>query len=466
MKKSEITFSVILVPIDYIMIILAAFSAYFLRFSKFYQENIREIVFNLPFGGYLGAALIVALFWLIIFALVGLYTIGGRRKLIDEVSKVAIACSAGLVLITVLIFFRRELFDSRFIVLAAWALSIIYVSLARLIVRKIQQHFIKKGYGVRRVVIIGKDKNTRNIVSEIQRQPSLGYKIVKIYEESNDSVRDRIRGLRSEIDEIILADPNISREESVRLLDICNENHIVYKYAADIFNARTANIEITMMDSTPLVEIKRTPLDGWGRVAKRIFDIAGSLFFIIILSPVMIITAVAIKLNSQGPVFFTYKRIGEKGNSFTFIKFRSMIKDAHKYRFDPEFLDKHKDMRQGTPMMKFKNDPRITKVGRFIRKTSLDELPNFFCSLVGTMSLVGPRPHEPEEVGRYQKHHKKVLTLKPGITGLPQISGRSDLGFEEEVRLDTYYIENWSLRLDLQILLKTPWVVLSKKVEG
>ncbi|MBU4332747.1 sugar transferase [Patescibacteria group bacterium] len=466
MKKSELTFSVVLVPLDYIMILLAGMSAYFLRYSKFYQENIREIVFDLPFNGYFATILGVGIFWVGIFALTGLYTIGVRRKFIDEFSKIFVGCSAGLALITFLVFFKRELFDSRFIVLAAWILAILYVSIGRFIMRKIQQYFVKRGYGIKRVVVIGNDKTTKNIIFEIENNLSLGFKIVKFFEELNESVRDKIGNMDKEVDEVILADPNISRRESLKLLDICNELHITYKYAADIFNARTINVDITMMNSIPVIEIKRTPLDGWGRVVKRIFDIFGSLFFIILLSPVMIIAAIAIKLDSRGPIFFTYSRIGEQGKPFTFIKFRSMTKNAHKLRFDEEFLKEQENMRDGTPMMKFKNDPRITRVGKFIRKTSIDELPNFFCSLIGTMSLVGPRPHEPEEVEKYQKRHKKVLTLKPGITGLAQISGRSDLDFEDEVKLDTYYIENWSLKLDLQILFKTPFVVLRKRVRG
>ena len=140
-----------------------------------------------------------------------------------------------------------------------------------------------------------------------------------------------------------------------------------------------------------------------------------------------------------------------------------MITDSHKFRFDKEFLDNQQNLREGSPMMKFKSDPRITKVGKFIRRFSLDELPELFIVLFGKMTLVGPRPHEIEEVEKYQKHHKKLLTIKPGITGLSQVSGRSDLDFEQEVRLDTFYIENWSVGLDLQILLKTPLAIIKRR---
>jgi len=471
MKKAEITFSAMLVPVDYLMIILAALSAYTLRFSEFYQSRIREIVFEMPFSGYFPVALGVGIVWLVIFGLMGLYTMGGRKRFIDEISKVIVGCSAGLAVITILIFFKRELFDSRFIVLAAWALAIIYVSFGRFIVRKIQQHFVKRGYGINRLVVIGQGKNAIAIISEIEKQPSLGYRVVRVYEELNESVRDKIRNTGGEIDELILVDSEVPHEESMKLLDICNENHIIYKYAADVFNARSANIEITMMDSTPLVEIKRTPLDGWGRVAKRIFDIFGSLILIVLSSPVMILTAIAIKLDSKGPVFYLNERIGEKGRKFETIKFRSMkvescvgsrYSDVEKALALEQELIEEKNTRSG-PLYKIKDDPRVTRVGRFIRKTSIDELPQFFNVFRGNMSLVGPRPHQPREVDLYQRRHKNLLGIKPGVSGLAAISGRSDLDFEDEARLDIYYVENWSLGLDLQILLKTPMAVLKKR---
>ena len=153
-------------------------------------------------------------------------------------------------------------------------------------------------------------------------------------------------------------------------------------------------------------------------------------------------------------------RIGQGGKPFPYFKFRSMVPGTHNMRYR-ELSEK--DTRKGAPVVKIENDPRITRVGGFIRKFSIDELPEFFLVLTGKMSLVGPRPHMPEEVAKYKPEHKKVLTIKPGITGLAQISGRADLDFDEEVRLDTYYIEHWSPWLDLYILFKTPIVVIFRK---
>jgi len=185
------------------------------------------------------------------------------------------------------------------------------------------------------------------------------------------------------------------------------------------------------------------------------------------LSPILLITMVAIKLNSHGPIFFSRRddgsyvyRVGKGGKPFKYFKFRSMIPGTDNMRYK-ELADKN--VRGDGPMVKIKDDPRVTRVGKFIRRWSIDELPELFLVFIGRMSLIGPRPHLPEEVAKYEQHHRKTLTIKPGITGLAQVSGRSDLAFEEEVKLDIYYIENWSLLLDLSILLKTPLAVFKHR---
>ena len=221
------------------------------------------------------------------------------------------------------------------------------------------------------------------------------------------------------------------------------------------------------MAGVPIVEVKKTPLEGWGRIGKRIFDVIGSLLILIILSPVLIIVMLLILIDSHGPIFFSkldddspLYRVGEGGRLFRYLKFRSMKPKTDSLRYT-ELADMN--LRSDGPMVKIKDDPRVTRIGRFIRRFSIDELPELFLVLKGDMSLVGPRPHLPEEVAKYEHHHKKVLTIKPGMTGMAQTSGRSDLTFEEEVKLDTYYIENWSLLLDMAILLKTPLAVFKSR---
>lgn len=450
------------------MIMLAGTSAYYLRFTSVATE-IRPVIFSLPFGDYFQILLLIALAWLIIFALAGLYSIKGSRRLTAEVYRVILACSTGLMLIVIMIFIFRELFSSRFIVLAGWLLAIIYISLARIIIRSIQRTLLNYGIGVHKVVLVGNSNTTDVLIHEFSSRKNLGYEIVKRLKNfSLESEQEMSEYLKSkEVDEIVQSDPNLSKAEVLRLFDFADENHITFKYAADLLGTKVLKTEVAEIAGIPVVEVKETPLDGWGRILKRIFDIILSLFFIIIFSPIFIMAAIIIKLDSRGPVIYKNERVLKNG-TFKLFKFRSMI---YQYCVGDDYgndqalelekkLIEEKSIKAG-PVYKIADDPRLTGVGKFIRRWSIDELPQFFNVLQGDMSLVGPRPHQPREVAKYKHHHKKVLSIKPGITGLAQISGRSDLGFEDEVKLDSYYIENWSILLDLSILFRTPLAIIS-----
>ncbi|MBI3290666.1 sugar transferase [Candidatus Falkowbacteria bacterium] len=464
MKHSELVFTAVKPFLDYLALIFAALTAYFIRYLPIIQD-IRPVIFDLPFRGYFSLALIISFVWIIIFALAGLYAVIGPKKFREEFSKIFIACSAGLALVLAIMVFSRFLFDSRFIILASWALAIIFVSLERLVIHLVQRLSYKIGFGVHRIVIIGNGHIAKELIKEFTSHPSLGYKIVGQFPVFDAETNQKLDQMADEdkIDEIIQINPNLNTEQTMNLVNFVNEKHLDFRYTADLLGTQLINLEVTTYAGMPIVEVKKTRLDGWGKIYKRIFDVIASIIFIILFSPLMLVTAVIIKLTSPGPIFFKYKRIGQFGKTFLYFKFRSMVKDAHNKRFDPGFLAEHKNLRQGTPMIKFKNDPRITPFGRFIRRFSIDELPELFNVVIGKMSLVGPRPHEIEEVNRYQRHHKKLLNIRPGITGLSQVSGRSDLDFEEEVKLDIYYMENWSIGLDLLILLKTPLAIIKRR---
>jgi lipopolysaccharide/colanic/teichoic acid biosynthesis glycosyltransferase len=236
---------------------------------------------------------------------------------------------------------------------------------------------------------------------------------------------------------------------------------------------QASNFEVGIFLGEPLIEIKNTSLDGWGKILKRIFDIVGAIVGIIIFGIPMLLATIAVWLDSGFPIIFKNERVGHKGG-FDLYKFRYMKnKYCHGKQYSEEhnkkalrFLEKliEKQSIKKGPLYKIKNDPRKTKVGTFLEKYSVDELPQFFNVLKGEMSLVGPRPHQPLEVEKYQDYAKRVLTIKPGITGMAQVSGRSDLSFEDEVRLDIFYIENWSMWGDIVIILKTiPALLWSRK---
>jgi exopolysaccharide biosynthesis polyprenyl glycosylphosphotransferase len=464
MKRSELIFSAITLPLDYLTLIVAAVSAYSIRYLPATQK-VRPVIFDLPFQNFLPIVSLIAMAWIIIFAISGLYTMRGARKIGQEISKIFIACSAGLALVLAYMVFSRFLFDSRFIILVAWLFAIIFISFERLIIRLLQRVAFRFGIGVHRIIVVGNGQIAKKLAEIFLNRPALGFKVVGQIDNFNETEKIKLEAMAKEdsFDEIVQVNPNLSLNQTTELVDFVNEYHLTYKYTADLLDTQLTNLEVSTLSGVPIVEVKQTRLDGWGRIYKRVFDIIGSIILIALFSPVMLVIAVMIKFDSRGPIFFRYKRIGQEGKPFTYFKFRSMIKDAHKYRFDQEFLASHKNLRDGSPMIKFKDDPRITRVGKLLRRFSLDELSEFFLVLTGHMSLVGPRPHEVEEVERYQKHHKKVLTIKPGITGMAQVSGRSDLDFEEEVKLDTYYIENWSLGRDLQILFKTPAAIIKRR---
>ncbi|MCK5122872.1 MAG: sugar transferase [Candidatus Pacebacteria bacterium] len=457
MKRSELIFNVLLVPIDFLMIMLAGILAYSLRFSGELSQ-LRPIVFDLPFSRFMEITFAVSPVFIISFALIGLYSLSNVRKLWKEIFQIMIGVSASFMVIIFIAFMQREMFSSRFIFFAAWFFAITTVVSGRVMIRIIQSWLAHKyKLGFHRLVLLGDNGIVKTVHREIKKNKILGYKVVR-------KLRDfRIEDLEKifkdpGIDEIILCSTKVERERIHDLLDFCQEKNIDFKFVPDMFQAQAALFEMQTISDITFIEVKRTPLDGWGTVIKRIFDIVASFIGLIILSPFFAVMALIIKSDSAGPVFARLERIS-RGKKFRLYKFRSMIENAHEMKYDkegnlnPEFA-KYNEREEG-PLFKMKDDPRITKVGKFIRKTRLDEFPQLINVLKGDISLVGPRPHEPEEVAQYKKHHKKLLTIKSGMTGMAQVSGSSNLDFEKEAKLDIYYIENWSLLLDLIILFKT-----------
>jgi exopolysaccharide biosynthesis polyprenyl glycosylphosphotransferase len=468
-RKFDLAFAALQLPLDGVALIGAAIAAYTVRYLPEFIE-VRPLFTQINFDRYLATSILFAIIWILIFALAGLYAIRPRRAW-PEIGRILIGCTAGTAILIATVFFQRDLTTSRFIVIAVWALSITFVGFERLLLRVIRHELLRARIGHRRVVIIGRGRTADALTNLYKENPILGFTIVRRFQGWSEQTRHDVdRLVRSNrIDEILLADPDLPKEDALDLIAFSEENHVAFKYLADLFAARFGNIEVTTNGGIPIIEAKRTPLDGWGRIFKRAFDIVVSLLLIIILSPIMIIEAILIKLTSAGPVFFgprsdekPAERIGERGIPFRYFKFRTMYTNVDKLHNDPSFLKKYGNLREG-PLMKIKEDPRVTPVGRFLRRFSLDELPELFLVFTGRMSLVGPRPHRPDEVSRYKSHHRRVLAIKPGITGMSQISGRADLDFEDEVKLDTWYIEHWSPSLDLWILLKTPSVVLARK---
>ncbi len=472
MKKSELVFNVVLLPLDFLAILGAALVSYLFRFRIPKTSQLFVAGLDLNLHDYVFIAAIVAFIFVLFMAGNGLYVLKNTRRIYGELFKVFVSLSTATLALIIFLFFTKEFDTSRFLLIAVWVLSIILVCVERIIVRVIQRVLFSRGKYVRNVVLIGDNHATHQLADTYKNNPYMGYKVVAdLPEDDIDHTIQRLAHVKNTngIDEIIQSNPKFSPHDVERLVDFCYEYHVDFKYTPDLFESLATNIAIQTVAGIPVIEIKKTALEGWGRVAKRAVDIIGALIAIIIFAIPMLITAIAIAIDSGFPVIYKNERVNHKGGKFKVYKFRSYKKElstgeeygGKKASELEDKLAKEMSLRKG-PLHKIdpSKDFRLTRVGPFIRKTSLDELPQFFNVLKGNLSLVGPRPHMPKEVAKYEKHHKRVLTIKPGVTGLPQINGRSDLDFEEEVRLDMYYIENWSFLLDLKILIMTPFALL------
>lgn len=450
MKKSDLFFNVLRLPVDFLMLLLAGATTYIFRTEILGAFRPVLFDFNLPLSKYLYLVIFVSVLFIAAYAISGLYSMRVRIGITEEFLKIILSSSAAIMTIIVYIFLRQELFNSRFLVLGGWFFAVLFVFLGRILVRYLQIFFVtKRDFGIHKIMVIGNGQAASGIIGDITQNPSSGYRIVK------HLVNPEVEEIKSfvenpGVDEVILANYDYPANKIVELIDCCNEHHLIFKFVPNLGQTMTANYEMDVISGMPLIELKRTALDGWGKVIKRVLDMFAGMLGLIIFSPLIGIIAFAIKWETEGPVFARLKRVS-RNKEFDLLKFRGMIKNAEELK---PYLAVFNE-RQDGPLFKMKNDPRLTGVGCFIRKYRFDEIPQFWNVLRGDMSLVGPRPHQPDEISQYQKHHKRVLAIKAGATGLAQVSGSSDLPFDHEVAIDTFYIENWSLWLDCKIIVKT-----------
>lgn len=450
MKKADLFFNVLRLPVDFAMLVAAGVLTYIFRTEilSFFRPVLFE--FHLPLGRYVTIVLVTTIVFVVAYAISGLYAMRVRLTIGQEILRIVVASSGAILGIIIFIFLRQELFDSRFLVLGGWLFAILFVTFGRYGVRKLQRYMVlRRGFGIHKAMVIGDDEISHDIVRALYDDPASGYRVVKhLFNPDLEEVRVAVGN--PGIDEVILANPNYPAQRILELVDFCHENHISFKFVPNIYQTLTTHYDVDAINNIPVIELRRTSLDGWGRVAKRTIDIIFSISALVIFSPLFALIALAIKWETSGPVFARLKRVSRR-REFYLLKFRGMIENAEELK--PYLMTQNE--RSDGPLFKMKNDPRITKVGRFIRKYRLDELAQFINVLRGEMSVIGPRPHQPDEIAQYAKHHKKLLAIKAGASGFAQISGSSDIPFEEEVRLDTFYIENWSLWLDFKIMIKT-----------
>jgi len=365
------------------------------------------------------------------------------------------------VLITIGIAFVLKIVAySRLVVVGFWIGGILVSGLLHFLKRLSFISLARKGIMTQNVLIVGAGNVGSTIAAEFTSNPTLGYRVIGFVDDHEKTHENGIPilGKTTEVlsilktqpvDEIIVTIPS-ERDMVNSFIRELRKFDVQIKIIPDMYNLVTTSVEFGQINALPYVTLVKTPMRGIGLFFKRSFDVIAAGIGLLIISPILLATAIAIKLDSKGTVFYRQKRIGKNGQIFHMYKFRSMISNADELK---EALEKHNEA--DGPVFKIKNDPRITRIGEFIRKYSIDELPQLLNVLKGDMSLVGPRPPVSSEVEKYGDWEWRRLEVLPGITGLWQVSGRSDLSFQQWMNLDLYYIENWSFALDLKILLKT-----------
>jgi exopolysaccharide biosynthesis polyprenyl glycosylphosphotransferase len=459
------TEKILILVIDFITINLSFILYFVLRINTGWFQILILPEFFIPM-------LAIYLYWLLIFTFVGMYSTWFANSRFDELTTLFKSTFVGIFILFFLIFLDDYIHNvdskSRILIFIYWGLFLFFVGGGRILIRSIQRSLIIKGIGRRNVIIVGFNPKANEVHDQIIEHRALGldaaaYAVVdkenlkKSYK--GIEVRGTIRDLKSMIDiynakEVIIALDNDNRDLLVDVISECDSKNVGLKIVPDLYEILSGQARTSQIYGMPLIDIMPQLMPEWEKQLKRILDIFVSLIILIISSPVTILTAIAVRLDSKGPAFFSQERCGINGSVFKMIKFRSMQKDAEKY---------------SGPVWSSKDDPRITRIGKIIRKVRIDEIPQMLNVLKGEMSLVGPRPERPYFVEMLSKeipYYKRRLKVRPGITGWAQVKHKYDETIDDvkiKLRYDLFYIENMSLRMDFKILFRTIFVVLFAK---
>ena len=477
-----------MILLDTILVIVSFRLAYHLRYDTFFNNPLLTTFrYNLlgiennshaplkitpdalsPFSYFQSLEIGIVIGLILIFTFRGLYKIRLTGTWFRQVWTIVSSTTLGMAFLITYYFIFQPISNSRLLVPFVWATAILILCFARLIVSSIMGILYRLGLGETRLLVVGSGRLSKMIMQHIVANPNLGYNIVGFLHDMNESPSDfgrfKMLGtlddlgmvIRSmQIDEVIIALPSYLHQQSIRSVRLCERLGTSFKLVPDLHELSLSRIDMEAIEGIPLIGIKQVSINSLQGFVTRVVDIIVAFLILIIGFPLWLCIALGIAITSSGGILYKQTRIGLAGRPFKVYKFRSMYKDADAHLADLMTLNEA----QG-PLFKIKDDPRITLIGRFLRHTSFDEIPQLFNVIIGEMSLVGPRPALPHEVAQYDELQRERLTVKPGMTGLWQIRGRSDISFDEGVLMDLYYIENWSLRLYFQTLLRTIPVVL------
>jgi exopolysaccharide biosynthesis polyprenyl glycosylphosphotransferase len=467
-----------LVAVDAFLILTGFAIAYALRYNVSWPAPfnlvVREVLTMnyIPSVSFVPYALLLAAVLLFQFAMKGLYRLPRNAGLLDYAGNIVSSTTTGVALVVLLAIIQRPLY-SRLIYALAWGVIIVLLCAWRGVLISLRRWRWVRGLGRERVLVVGGTGLGRQVMERIVAQSYLGYALIGYLDDGTPppgqrpdghfrhlgSVEELVAFVRSgAADQVILALPFWQHHQLPGLVAVCREAGVEFRVAPDLYELSFDHVDVGDLSGIPLIGLKEISLTGWNLVLKRAMDLALTL----LAAPALLLLAgsiaLAIRRDSPGPVIFRQLRVGKGGRPFTAYKFRTMVADAEARKAELVALNE-----ADGPIFKIRNDPRMTRVGRLLRRTSLDELPQFWNVLRGEMSLVGPRPPTPDEAAHYEEWHRRRLDVTPGLTGLWQVLGRSDTSFDEMVRLDIYYAENWSPGMDLRILLQTIPVVISGK---
>ncbi|MFZ1264884.1 MAG: sugar transferase [Anaerolineae bacterium] len=464
-------FARLLVVTDVFLINAAFGMAYYLRYELQWLRDLDPSTYR-RFDAYLPFALILTLLLLFAYRVDGAYDIRRDSSLVEEAYRITAGTATAIIIMVAIAFFTRPQLNSRLIYVYTGIFIPVFLIVSRIVFRAWLWRLRRRGIGVDRLLIVGAGEVGRMVMRSVVAQPELGYEIIGFLDDDpgkSNTALGRLRGLGTldslqdvlksmPIDEVIVALPWHAHRKIVQVVQEVQQANVRPRIVPDLFALMLGRVQLDQINGIPLIGMQPVAITGFNLAVKRLLDVLVSILALTLAAPFWLLIPIAIKLDSPGPVLFNQVRIGRAGRPFVVHKFRSMVVDAEEQKDSLRSLNE-----ADGPLFKIKEDPRTTRVGRLIRRTSLDELPQFLNVLKGDMSLVGPRPALPEEVAQYEEWHKRRLEASPGITGLWQVSGRSLVGFEEMVLLDTFYCENWSFGLDLKILFKTiPRVILGE----
>ena len=461
-KKFE---KILILFIDFITINLSWMIYYQLRVNSGWFGILGKPEFYLPM-------FVMYFYWLIIFTFVGMYRTWFAASRLDEISTLFKASFVGIFILFFLIFIDDYINGvgsaTRILLFIYWGLFLILVGAGRLFVRSFQRKLLIRGIGRKNAVIVGFNSSAKEVMNQIKQHPALGLDVaafipVNKNNLSNDfegvKIIDSINNLSNIIDkfnakEVVIALEKDERDFLVEIIARCESKNVGLKIVPDLYEILSGQAKSSQIYGIPLIDIMPQLMPEWEKRLKRLIDVIVSFIILAITFPFTLITAISIKFDSAGPVFFLQERCGIDGKVFKIFKFRSMRKDAEKLT---------------GPVWSQKDDPRITRVGKIIRKVRIDEIPQMINVLKGEMSIVGPRPERPyfvEMLSTEIPYYKRRLKVRPGITGWAQVKHKYDESIEDvkvKLRYDLFYIENMSLRMDFKILFRTVFIVLLGK---